>query len=153
MLRLAGQAANQSRKPPVPRHQSGNYQYNEIRRETAAIGRIGGLACVFAAFEGSVSRLKIAIGLALVAGVAIWAATAFLYPYSRWRWLTGSGRAAIAQGRHSDAEQSFRTALDVARTIRQGELFVATSALDLAEALVRAGRPTPSHLRTRRSGF
>ena len=67
------------------------------------------------------SRFKIVFGLALVAGVVmIWVATAFLYPYLRWRWLTRSGQAAIAQGRSDEAEQSFRTALDFARSIRHG---------------------------------
>ena len=52
----------------------------------------------------------------------------------------GRGRDA-AQGRRGEAERSFRTALDVARTIRHGKLYVATSALDLAEAMGAQDRP------------
>ncbi len=124
--------------PPI-RHLL-NIIHSKARR-SINVPASGKTRLTIAAFGGSVSRLKIAFGLALVSGVVIWAATAFLYPQLRWRWLSGSGKAAIAQGRSAEAEKTFRTALDFARTIRHGELFVATSALDLAEALLAQGRP------------
>jgi hypothetical protein len=56
------------------------------------------------------------------AAAIICATTAFFHPNLRWRGLTGLGQAAIAEGRSGEAEQIFRAALDVARTIGQEEL-------------------------------